>query len=93
MEEPISAKSLPKTDSIDELAKFWDSHDVTDFEDQLEEVADPVFERGGRFTVELDGEKADTVRRLAQAEGLPATRLIQVWVDELIDAHRADQTT
>lgn len=32
-------------DEIEELAKFWDSHDVTDFEDQLEEVAEPVFRR------------------------------------------------
>jgi predicted HicB family RNase H-like nuclease len=93
MEEPMSAESLPKTDSIEELAKFWDTHDVTDFEDQLEEVAEPVFERGGKFTVELDAEKAETIRRLAKTQGLAATKLIQVWVDELIDAHRADQTT
>jgi hypothetical protein len=29
---------LPQTDLIEELAKFWDIHDLTDFEDQLEEV-------------------------------------------------------
>jgi hypothetical protein len=34
---------LPKTDSIDELAQFWDTHDLTDFEDQLEVVTEPVF--------------------------------------------------
>ncbi|MBC6481000.1 MAG: hypothetical protein GDA56_27740 [Hormoscilla sp. GM7CHS1pb] len=33
------------TDSIEELAKFWDSHDLTDFEYQLREVTDTVFER------------------------------------------------
>jgi hypothetical protein len=26
---------LPQTDSIEELAKFWDAHDLIDFEDQL----------------------------------------------------------
>lgn len=36
---------LPKTDSIDELARFWDTHDLTDFEDQLEVVTEPVFVR------------------------------------------------
>lgn len=36
---------LPKTDSIQELAEFWDSHDLSDFEDQLEEVTEPVFVR------------------------------------------------
>lgn len=34
---------LPKTDSIDELARFWDTHDLTDFEDQLEVVSGPAF--------------------------------------------------
>jgi hypothetical protein len=37
--------ALPKTDSIDELARFWDTHDLTDFEDQLEVVTEPVFVR------------------------------------------------
>ena len=32
----IKNTSLPKTDSIQELAKFWDSHDITDFDEQLE---------------------------------------------------------
>lgn len=36
---------LPKTDSIRELAAFWDAHDVTDFEGALEDVAGPVFVR------------------------------------------------
>ncbi len=35
---------LPKTDSIQELAHFWDKHDLTDFEEELEEVTEPVFE-------------------------------------------------
>ena len=37
--------NLPNTDSLEELARFWDSHEVTEFESQLEEVTDPVFER------------------------------------------------
>ena len=36
---------VPKTDSIEELASFWDAHDLTDFEDQLEEVTPPAFQR------------------------------------------------
>ncbi len=36
---------LPQTDSVNELARFWDAHDLTDFEDQLEEVGEPLFER------------------------------------------------
>jgi hypothetical protein len=41
----IRKQRLPKTDSIEELAKFWDTHDLTDFEDDLDEAAEPVFVR------------------------------------------------
>ena len=46
MEEPMSTSKIPHTDSIEELARFWDHHDLTDFEAELEEVpAETVFER------------------------------------------------
>jgi len=41
----MKTKTLPRTDSIQELARFWETHDLTDFEDELEEVAGPVFGR------------------------------------------------
>ena len=34
----------PLTDSIQEFADFWDRHDLTDFEDELEEVNAIVFD-------------------------------------------------
>lgn len=36
---------IPETDSIEALAEFWDTHDVTDLEDDLEEVEARVFVR------------------------------------------------
>lgn len=44
----VNSVSIPQTDSIQELANFWDTHDVTDFEDQLEEETEQVFERNRR---------------------------------------------
>ena len=29
--------------SIEELAEFWDTHDATDYWDELEEVREPIF--------------------------------------------------
>ena len=45
--------NIPQTDSIEELARFWDTHDLTEFEDQLEEVSEPVFERSPEAVVTL----------------------------------------
>lgn len=88
----MSTEHLPKTDSIEELAKFWDSHDLTDFDDELEEVSENVFERDATFTVHLERDKADAVRQMAESKGFPAAKLIQLWVDEKIDSTRLDQT-
>jgi len=40
----MNKPEIPQTDSIEELAQFWDTHELTDFEDELEEVTEPVFE-------------------------------------------------
>ena len=45
MEKPMKKPKLPNTDSIQKLAQFWDTHDLTDFEEELEEVADGVCPR------------------------------------------------
>lgn len=42
--EPMNRTNIPQTDSIQELADFWDTHNLTDFEDELEEVTEPVFD-------------------------------------------------
>lgn len=40
---------FPHIDSIEELAKFWDTHDITKFEAELEEVEKPVFDRAPKL--------------------------------------------
>jgi hypothetical protein len=39
---------IPGIDSIERLAQFWGVRDLTDFEDELEEVEEPVFDSGIR---------------------------------------------
>ncbi len=75
---------IPQTDSIQELAQFWDEHDVTDFEDQLEEVTEPVFERAAVVRVYLEQDEAQAVTELARAKGIAAAELIHEWVREKI---------
>ena len=75
---------IPPTDSIQELADFWDTHSVTDFDDQLEEVSEPVFGRDLAHTVRvpLTDEERLAVRRIAASRGLQEAALIREWVKE-----------
>ena len=79
-----TSEALPKTDSIQELAQFWDTHDLTDFEDELEEVTEPVFERATVIAVNLESSEAEAVRNIARAKGVVETELIHEWVREKI---------
>ena len=73
---------IPKTDSIQELATFWQHHDVTDFEDELEEVAGPVFQRAHVVGVPLTGDEHQAVRDAAVSRGIDEAALIHEWVKE-----------
>ena len=74
----MKQRGIPDTDSIRELAEFWDTHDVTDFNGELEEVKEPVFERNRERVVEvhLRPSEAAAVKRLARCKGIASADLI-----------------
>lgn len=80
----MKSQRILDTDSIEELARFWDTHDLTDFEDQLEEVGTTVFTRGEGTTlsISLKPQEAQALRRLAQEEGVKEGMLVREWVRE-----------
>ena len=80
----MTTPKLPQTDSIKELAKFWDTHDLTDFEDQLEEVTESIFgpRRETVIEIHLQPQEAETVKRLAESNDVAEEALIREWVLE-----------
>ena len=79
-----SSPRVPNTDPIDELARFWDEHDLADFADDLEEVSTRVFSRRKETTVAvaLTAREAQALRQLADAEGINESKLVREWVRE-----------
>ena len=75
---------IPQTDSIHELAQFWDTHDLTDFEDQLEEVTEPIFVRKPEttITIHLAPDEIEAVKRAAVSKGVEQASLLREWVLE-----------
>jgi hypothetical protein len=82
----METQRLPQTDSIQELAHFWDTHDLTDFEDELEEVTEPAFEPATVIPLNLESDEAEAVRRIAESKGIADAELIRGWVREKIHA-------
>ena len=81
----MNRTNIPQNDSIQELADFWDTHDLTDFEDELEEVDEPVFELPAQLVVALAPGELETLNALAQSRGISPENLIREWVVERID--------
>lgn len=81
---PMSQSQLPQIDSIQELASFWDTHDLSDFDDQLEEIAGPVFQRGPVIMVPLNAEEIEAVREIAESKGIDSVELVREWISQHI---------
>jgi len=75
--------SIPETDSIQKLAEFWDSHDLTDYDNLLAETSESVFDKT-KITIELESDEVDMVKRIAKQKGIPGRALIREWMIEKI---------
>lgn len=84
----MSKQRIPQTDSIQELAEFWDTHDVTDYEDELEEVPGPLFVRPGQASIRLPLtlQEWKRLREIAIDKGTTDVALAQEWVLEKLKA-------
>ena len=80
----MKARKIPETDSVEELARFWDTHDLTDFEDLLENVPKRVFERKPEtvIPVRLRRQEVEKVKRVAKTRGVREATLLRQWVRE-----------
>jgi len=74
--------SISRAASYEEIADFWDSHDLSDFENELEEVSLDVDLQSRKTYFALDQALSDRVRVLARRRGIPAGTLVNLWVQE-----------
>jgi hypothetical protein len=84
MEKTIKMQRLPDTDSVEELAAFWDNHDLTDFANDLQEVSEPVFVRakGTSLSIELQPAEAQHLKKIARSEGVQEATVLRQWILE-----------
>ena len=79
-----------RTSAIKTFARFWDTLDLTEFEADLEEVAEPVFAQGTPIRVHLEPTDAESLRQIASAKGISEAELIRDWVRQRLVRQRLD---
>ena len=82
----MKSRKIPRFDSVREMAEFWDTHSLADFEGDLVEVEGPIAEPGDKsvLTVSLKPRQAQAVKRIAKAKGVRCKPLLQRWIAERI---------
>lgn len=80
MEKQI--RKIPEFETLEDMAEFWDCHDVTDFEDELEEAAHPVFKNMSRklVSLRLNPEQHNKLKQIADKKKTDTALLINEWV-------------
>lgn len=74
---------IPSFQNIEEEATFWDTHNFTEFDEELRPVQVKVSKNlSAPLSVRLDPrDRAELVRR-AEARGVGPSTLIRMWVKE-----------
>lgn len=84
-----NAKSrIPEFKTIKEEARWWDTHDIADYLDELKPVEVHFAKNLSRgLTIRLDSNTLTKLRKQAKEKGIGPTTLIRMWVLERLHKH------
>lgn len=81
--EQQKKKSIPQFKSKEEEAKFWDTHDFTDYQDEFKPVRVRFAKNLSQgITIRLDPDTLATLRAQAHEKGIGPTTLARMWILE-----------
>ncbi len=91
----MTKETIPVFTSVKEEAEFWDTHDVTDFLDELEITSGiyqpKVGEKKTVMTIRIAPTLREEVEKVAQSYDISASSLVRMWiVDQLRALHRSN---
>ena len=79
-----SPSSISYSHSIEEMAEFWETHEVADYDDQTHEVTMEFDLHTRHHYVAIDPELLIRLRESAQARGISLESLANLWLQERV---------
>lgn len=74
---------IPKFKSLEEERKFWDTHSITDFLDELRPAkVEFVRPKKKLISLRLDAPQIASLKEIASHKGLGYLSLIRYWITE-----------
>lgn len=75
------AEEMPEEfETYEDAAEFWDTHDSTEYDDVLEEVAIEVDIQKRHYLIEMDADSSKVLHENARKQGIPDS----VFASELL---------
>ena len=88
----MNTKNIPQFKSIQEEAKFWDTHNITDYWDDMEKVDlefIPLQKKEDSVTIRLEPMLKKRLEQIAKKSRVSLSTIARLW---LIDRLRNEQT-
>ena len=77
--------SISQSGTVEEMAEFWDTHSLADFEDQTYEVEMTFDPSARRSLVGIEPELMQELRLIAQERQVTTQTLVNVWLRQRVD--------
>lgn len=90
MEEGIS--SISKARTLEEIAEFWDTHSLADYDDQTYEVEMHFDPSTRRTYVGIEPELLKELRQIARERRVSTQTLVNLWLRQRIDQLKMQAT-
>ena len=83
---------IPKFKTIEEEAKFWDTHSLSDYWDEFKDI-DIVFDlqkpKQETLILRLQKEVKNKLEKVAKSKGLSVSSLARIWLMEKLQTSKA----
>jgi hypothetical protein len=74
--------SLSQSTSYEEMAAFWDTHSLADFEDETYEVEIEFDASAGSNSIHIELELLNDLRKVARKRHVSTQTLVNLWLRE-----------
>lgn len=91
----MSEHKIPEFNSIKEEAAFWDTHDITDYLDELEVVEGVYQPKEGEtktvMTIRIAPSLKEEVQKVARSYDISTSSLVRLWIVEKLRSLQGEQ--
>jgi hypothetical protein len=90
--EEKDTSSISEARTLEEIAEFWDTHSLADYDDQTHEVEIHFDPSARRTYVGIEPELLQELRQVARERRVSTQTLVNLWLRQHIDQLKTQTT-